>query len=546
MKSIRVLKFCIFVLAILYAVRPEHAAAYPSNYDAVTTDDFAVPPKLRSRVDFWKDIFTKYDKAHIIIHHREYPQIIFAVIDLQDDFERMSDVQFMNYRKSVERHEVEVVRQAIEDLAESEQASGQLQRSIAAKMQYFGPGTAKYRKILNEDLIRTQTGIRAKYAESVKRAGRYLPIIEKIFVEEHGLPVELTRIPFIESSFDYSAYSSVGAAGIWQFMPKTAKLYMTVNKIVDERRDPIESSRAAAKYLRGAYLRLNSWPLAVTSYNHGIAGVAKKVATLGTSDIFELIEQPEDKLFGFASSNFYPEFLAAVEIYESYKKYFPSLQLEPPIKAREMLMDRPVSASYMAEQLGVGIQSLEALNYALSKGVWEGRYKIPAGYSLKVPDRNDLHMSYSYETENRPVISIPRVELDRAESHSSTIYGGVTYKVRRGDTLISIAKKYGVKVADLKTLNNLSSNSLSVGKIITVKPKENSPDKKPVIKVIKNKETSAPAVKARQSYRVKSGDSLWIISIKFGVPIDELKKANKDNIIGNKLTGGQTIVIPVK
>lgn len=523
--------------------------AYPSTYRNLANDEFKVPAKLRSRVDFWKDIFTKYDKAHIIIHHREYPQIIFNVVNLEDDQAKMNDVQFANYKKAVERHEVEVVKNAIEFLAGNEQPTTQFQRSVATKMAYLGPGSRKYQKVIKDDLIRTQTGIRDKFAASVRRAGRYLPIIERIFVEEHGLPKELTRIPFIESSFDYTAYSSVGAAGIWQFMPKTAKPFMTVNRIVDERRDPIEASRAAAKYLRSAYNRLNSWPLAVTSYNHGVAGVASKVTKLGTNDLFEMIEEPDDKLFGFASSNFFPEFLAAVEIYENYQHYFPGLKLEPPIRAKEVLVQRPVSASAMAQQLGVGIQSLKALNYALSKGVWEGSYKIPAGYSLKVPDDRDLHVSYSHEAEPRPVVAV-----SETTTQSSTIYGGVSYKVRRGDTLITIAKKYGVTVSELKSLNNLTSNTLGVGRVITVKQKENVPVKKTPVPAAKNvpaQKSSAKVIadkpaKALQTYKVKSGDSLWVLSIKFGVPVDSIKKANKSVIIGNKLTGGQSIVIPEK
>src|SRR4029453_7063103 len=98
----------------------------------------------------------------------------------------------------------------------------------------------------------------------------------RIFRDE-GLPVELTRLPLIESCFDVEAYSKVGAAGIWQFMPATGRLYMEVSSSVDERRDPIPPPRAAARYLSRSYERLGNWPLAITSYNHGPNGMARAI-----------------------------------------------------------------------------------------------------------------------------------------------------------------------------------------------------------------------------------------------------------------------------
>lgn len=529
---VRILRLYLAGFLVFCGLAATEVSAYPYKSHPVSSE-FRTPPKLRGRVDFWKDVFTKYDKEHIVIHHREYPQVVFNVIDLTSESIGISKAEFLRFRKGVEKKAVEEVRTAIKYLATDAQPETRLQKTISAKMQFLGRGTAKYKRIIKDDLIRTQTGIRERFADSIRRSGRYLPIIEKIFVEEFGLPVELTRLPFIESSFDYTAYSSVGAAGIWQFMPRTAKIYMTVNKYVDERRDPIEASRGAAKYLRDAYRRLGNWPLAITSYNHGVGGVASKVAKIGTSDIVRLIDHPE--AFGFASSNFYPEFLAALEVYNNYEDHFPGLQREPPIKAREVVIGRPVSAPYMAKQLGVGIEALKVVNYALSQSVWQGKYLIPAGYRLKVPHHEDLHLAYARASaqEVRPIVSAPP---------SSSIYGGVNYKVRRGDTLIGIAQKYHATVEDIKALNNLKSNSIRVGQTLKVKAAENEEmpvrsAPKPAPKVAKTK---------FETYKVRKGDTLWALSIKFGVPIQAIKDANRDSIVGNKLTGGKSIRIPVK
>lgn len=497
---------------------------------------FECPEKLRPRVNFWKDIFTKYGKAQFVIHHREFPQVVFMVVDLSNEFRELDPISFDRLRKSEEKRRVSEIKSTIEYLAEDKQPQSYLQKYISAKMQFLGAGTSKYKRILDEDLIRTQTGIKEKFADSVRRAGRYLPLIEKIFVEDFGLPVELTRLPFIESSFDYTAYSSVGAAGIWQFMPRTGKLYMTVNKVVDERRDPLQASRGAAKYLREAYSRLGNWPLAVTSYNHGVAGVNRKVQKMGTTDIVALIENKNEKAFGFASSNFYPEFLAAIEIYDNYRQYFPDLELEQPIKAKEVFISRSVSVAQISKEVGVGIEALKSVNYALSEAVWSGRVKIPAGYSLKVPHDSHLHLAYSRQT---------KLEAPTPSSVSSSIYGGVTYKVRRGDSLISIAKKYGTSVSDLNSMNNLGSGALKVGQTIIVKPREDSLNP---VQPQQHTKVVIPTKATNQfkSYKVKKGDSLWSISIKNRVSADQIRKNNKGKLIGNNLTVGQTILIPQK
>jgi membrane-bound lytic murein transglycosylase D len=161
--------------------------------------------------------------------------------------------------------------------------------------------------------VRAQRGIMERFTNGLRTSRLYLPEMERIFRAE-GLPVELTRLPLIESCFDVGAYSKVGAAGIWQFMPATARLYMEVNDAVDERRDPIASTYGAARYLTRAYQRLGTWPLAITSYNHGQNGIAHAIDEMGTTNIVRIIRYYDGPSFGFASRNFYAEFLAALDI----------------------------------------------------------------------------------------------------------------------------------------------------------------------------------------------------------------------------------------
>ena len=172
--------------------------------------------------------------------------------------------------------------------------------------------------------VKAQRGIKERTAAGIKRSGRYIAQIQQIF-RERGLPPELTYLPIVESSYDIGARSSVGAVGVWQFMPRTGREYMRVGAGIDERRDPLESSRAAASYLKQAYDYLGSWPLAITSYNFGQAGMARAVAEVGSDNLVDLIQQYNHPYWGFPPKQFYAEFLAAVEIGSNPSEYFSRL-----------------------------------------------------------------------------------------------------------------------------------------------------------------------------------------------------------------------------
>jgi membrane-bound lytic murein transglycosylase D len=348
------------------------------------TSPFETPIGLRARVNFWKDIFSRYGKHDLVVHHRMFPQAVFHVEHQEAIIDGMPEAEkerYLDYReKALKRDVVSVLR----FLERGGRPFSRFEQQVDQAMRQVPGGSEKFSKAVNDDLIRVQRGIRERHGEAIRRSGRYLPYIEDIFRNE-GVPIEITRLPFIESSFDYEATSSVGAAGIWQFMKGTARSYMTVSGIVDERRDPFISSRAAARYLRDAYYRLGSWPLAVMSYNHGVAGVAKKVSQLGTSDITEIVEHSSERPFGFASTNFFPELLAAIEVYEERRELFPELIEEAPLNFRTIQVPSSQPASSLARRVGVPVSHLASLNLALSSSVWNGRANVPRGYRLLVP-----------------------------------------------------------------------------------------------------------------------------------------------------------------
>src|SRR5262249_15987746 len=181
------------------------------------------------------------------------------------------------------------------------------------------------------DNVHTQLGIKERFRDGIIRSGRYLETFQGIF-DHAGLPTEIALLPLVESSFENRALSNAGAAGIWQFTRGTGRLYMTVNKKVDERLNPEKATRAAVRLLSDNYAALGSWPLAITAYNHGRGGMMRAQTEGGSSDLTKVIDEYQGPLFGYASMNFYSEFLAAVDVYKNYEQYFGQLVLDEPTK----------------------------------------------------------------------------------------------------------------------------------------------------------------------------------------------------------------------
>jgi membrane-bound lytic murein transglycosylase D len=161
--------------------------------------------------------------------------------------------------------------------------------------------------------IRAQQGLREKVEEGILRARPLMPHILAI-LRRHNVPEELAALPMVESSFNPHARSKAGAVGLWQILRSTGTRYLNISRHRDDRRDPIRATEAAARLLRQNYKALGSWPLAVVAYNHGTVRVQAARAAVGSDAVEEIIARYSGRRFGFASRNFYPEFLAALEI----------------------------------------------------------------------------------------------------------------------------------------------------------------------------------------------------------------------------------------
>lgn len=509
-----------------------------------------IPKGMENRIMFWVDIFARYGEDSSVFHHRDYPEIVYSVIDFKDIKKQHDYHKFRKLRDQLIDHEKQRIRRALNDLASGGRADSQLKRRI---VQIFEPtiGATKsnYRQAADVEVIRAQTGIMERFRFGVQRSFRYMHVLEEVF-RQQGLPPELARLPLIESSFNYEARSSVGAAGIWQFMPATAKSYMRVDNYIDERLDPIIASRAAAKYLANAYRNLQTWPLAVTSYNHGVSGMMRAVKQVGTRDFPTIVRRYDSKTFGFASKNFYVELLAANEVQKNWKRYFPDLERESPVYFDEIQIRRAISFPELVRISGVPREELQRLNLGFKDPITQGRVPVPAGYVLKTPKNvgNSLLAKLgsgavlsvaSSQPEQRRASAQPELQRtsDVAVATTTSDAWNGQYRVQKGDSLGKIASRVGASQAEILSANNLANaNRIREGQLLRVPT--NSRPKEPAIVTAQPASSAAGAAR----YIVRSGDTIGKIAQTFALSSSELMKINGMDD-PRKLRAGQVLVV---
>lgn len=290
-------------------IRPWRAPVFSEQSSALgysSGNAFAIPKGMEKQVQFWVDIYTKYSSEEGVIHDSEKVEVVYEVVDLK----------------------------GLKTEREKQKKIDEVKKAIAERL-----STPE-----EKERLRFQLGQKDKMQDAIFYSGRYLEDMEKIF-REANLPIELTRLAFVESSFNIMARSKVGASGIWQIMPYTARPYKMITPVVDKRNHPIEATKLAARLLRNNYSMLESWPLAVTGYNHGPTGVLKMTRDYETRELSELIQNVRSrKSFGFASRNFYASFLAAIEVEKNAGKYFDSVVWSKPLNSQDLKL--PVAIKY--------------------------------------------------------------------------------------------------------------------------------------------------------------------------------------------------------
>jgi membrane-bound lytic murein transglycosylase D len=304
--------------------------------------------------------------------------------------------------------------------------------------------------------IRFQLGQRDKFRAGLIRSGASEDAMRAVF-REHGLPEDLAYLPHVESSFNTHAYSKYGAAGLWQFMRATGRRYMKIDYVVDERLDPMVATIAAARLLGENYQALDSWPLAITAYNHGRTGMRRAVRNVGTRDIGVIVEKYKSRTFGFASRNFYAQFLAARDVMRSYLSWFGDVKRDEPEPVDEIPLPFYMDVEVLHRDLGVPPELVKSYNPALRPPVFRSGKRIPKGYRLRLP-AGTVH-----PTPEEWLAKVP-AGARYAEQHRSRYY-----TVRRGDNLSTIARRNRTSVGALVAMNNLPSrHRIYAGQVLEI------------------------------------------------------------------------------
>ena len=346
----------------------------PQKYAGVAGGTFPVAPEIASNVDFWRHVYGEWSRNQVAIHDDFYLGAIYEVSALpagDQHVVRAKKAWYASRLKDLERK------------VRSGQSLSRDERALQQKLVAAGGTRALYGA---SERVRAQRGIREKFRRGLEISGRYDDAFRKVF-RSRGLPEDLAYLPHVESSFQVSARSSVGAAGVWQFMPATGRVYgMTVNHAVDDRLDPVVAAEGAASYLGSAYRKLGSWPLAITSYNHGQGGMAKARAIYG-NNFGAIATRYQGPSFKFDSRNFYAQFVAAREVASNPRRYFPEgVRYEAPISHDRLILPASMPAHHVASRYGVSTQHLAGLNRHLRDRALSGSASLPAGTTVWLPD----------------------------------------------------------------------------------------------------------------------------------------------------------------
>tara|TARA_R110000868_G_scaffold56899_2_gene176213 strand:- start:858 stop:2411 length:1554 start_codon:yes stop_codon:yes gene_type:complete len=362
----------------------------------------------------------------------------------------------------------------------------------------------------------------------------YFPLFEQE-LDSHDLPLEIKYLAIVESALKPRVKSRVGATGLWQFMYSTGKMYgLDVSSYVDERSDPIKSTEAATKYLSKLYEIFGDWDLALAAYNSGPGNVTKAIRRSGGYQNYWNIRHNLPR----ETAGYLPAFLATMYIFE-YAKEHGFKQAKPEFSYFEtdtVRVKHMITLDQVSEITGVEIEELQFLNPSYKLDI------IPfikdENYTLRLPRT----VMGSFVNNEEQIYAFAKTEFDKREKPMPQFFESqsrTTYRVRSGDFLGKIARKYGVRVSQIKQWNGLRSNNIRIGQRLSIYPnKPYSPSSTTTSKTSANTVISGGVT----YYVVKEGDSLWSISQKFsGVSVQNIKDWN--DISGSHLKPGMKLKI---
>jgi membrane-bound lytic murein transglycosylase D len=516
-------------------------ASLPAMLQPSLPDETLFPhyASLKTAVAFWTQVFAVWSENQSVLHSMDDLGKIYTVLDFRDQAAVLDPVSL-----SIERHHAEAeawddtrdLLKQVDALQATPQNMTPEQHRIFAM---FSDSSDPQRFKNAIDGLRFQRGLRERTQHALAVSGRYMPQMEQIFAS-YDLPKLLTRLPLMESSFDLDAYSKAGAAGVWQFIPSSARIYMRLNNVVDDRRDPWFSTDAAARHLKDDYDALRDWPLALTAYNFGRGGLSRALAEVNGTSLLDVIARYENRRFGFASRNYYAEFLAATDVERNWRQHFGDMTRDAPVPFELVETRDYVRYETLRRLCGLDEQTFHTLNPAFRDSVIEGKLYVPPAHPIRVP----------LGTAERFRVAYAALGADERFDRQRQLF--VTYHVQRGDNAEKIAQRYGVSVASLLGTNGLrKAGKVHAGQTLRI-PGDGS-DAEPekiasanAAHIVKVSETVTSRAKAAhgntRTCRVEVGQTLSSIARRYQTTVQLIRKFN--GLRGDDVRAGTLLKIP--
>ena len=361
--------------------------------------------QLKPDIQFWEDVFTRYSRDDAVIHDAYDLSRIYKIIRFKTNLsDKAREKRVEDEKEKIEKALLRIVKFPIDSLSVYEKN---------LKQQFKNATTYQIRTAAKN--LRAQQGLKEGFRAGVIRSLKILPDIKQVFAD-NNLPEELAYLPHVESSFNPLAKSSVGATGMWQIMRSTARRLLKVNRIIDQRYDIFASTEAAVKILKYNFHKADDWALALTAYNYGLAGILRAQRKTN-GDYIKIRQNYKHRRFQFASRNFYPEFLAVLNIMENFQSYFPDLLVSERHNLQRHQLKRGITLPKFCQQMNIPQDTLQKYNPAYQKSAWRGYKTVPSKYWLNIPTQyvTDDLLAYFSTADERSLPVAAAVPVPKKE-----------------------------------------------------------------------------------------------------------------------------------
>ncbi len=539
-----------FFLAYFLVALPAQASFSPKHYQLECGQNFGCPQGLHRRVHFWIDIFGRHSTNSAVFHDRDEPEKVYSVLTKPGACGGRSTPRAIEN----ERSRIKKILLSIAQKKRQQKILSKTEKQLASL--FSDESSAKIVKASKR--IRCQSGNSTRFRKALKRFGAHRHAVSTA-LKEFGLPEGIQYLPFVESAYSPTNYSSAGAAGLWQLMPATAShLGLLVNPVIDERMDPEISTLAAIKYLQHSFEVLalaaramnpsateaSIYPFVMTSYNFGLSGMLKAMNTVGL-DFVDVLDNYHSNSFQVAVKNFYASFLAARHVATHADQFFSLLPENKPVATVSVVNNKARSVHTITRHFGLTADRIKALNPALTSAVWKGQHLIPKGFRLRLPKSTKDRL-------NKKIVQLNKLPADKPPKKLHH------YRVRRGDTACGIAYRFKVSCKKLVRMNKLGKKAIvRTGRRLTI-PGGSVILNKPVTaartRIFGKHVFSANAIMSKPvktvhnapvKYTVAKGDTPCGIAKQNHISCQQLKQTNQINKAG-KIYIGQTLTIPVR